>query len=84
MFRALKPRATTALAQVSTYTKTNPPSLSSPARIVEGQSTQSSAEYSDFDAFKFSEKEVERVRGGEERGGYVWVAWREDVREKRL
>jgi hypothetical protein len=83
MFRALRP----AVAQVSTYTRTatglKPTSFSSPARIVGGQSSQPHVEYSDLEAYKFSEREAERVRGGEERGGYVWVAWREDVTARR-
>jgi hypothetical protein len=83
MLRVLKPRATTALAQASTYTRTNPASSGSLARIVGGPSSQSPAEYSDLDAFKFSEKEAERVRGEEERGGYVWVAWKENVGARR-
>jgi hypothetical protein len=82
MFRALRP----AVAQVSTFTRTatglKPTSFASPARIVGGQSSQPSIKYSDLEAFEFSEKEAERVRGGEDRGGYAWVAWREDVRER--
>jgi hypothetical protein len=86
MFRTFRP----AVVQLSTYTGKSgtatglkPTSFSSPARIVRGQSSAPSAEYSDLEAYKFSEREAERVRGGEERMGYVWVAWREDVRERR-